>query len=94
MAKIRFWVDFDQETDGEYSEVVHFHFENCCPACGYWRAGTDQHQSVLDCVDDNDGRFRCEECDSQFRILQYEYIADTPAEALIELEQKGFGRSI
>ena len=78
-----FEVDFDEEICCDLClEVVHFHMDEC-PVCLKKRPGTNQYQSVLDCIEDG-GAFTCEECNSKFKILEYDYFRE-PKEALIEL---------
>ena len=80
-----FEVDFHQEFYCDGPDVVHFHFEDECPACHSHRAGTDQYQGVLDCIADG-GIFSCQECKTKFKILEYEYAGtdDREKEAVIE----------
>jgi hypothetical protein len=84
MASESFWVDLDPEIHcDECQEIVHFHMDKC-PVCNKENAGTDQYCSPSDCVQ-HGGIFKCVHCDSEFKILQYEYAADTEKDALIEL---------
>lgn len=61
-------LDFVEEIHcDECFEVIHFHFD--CPVCNRANIGTDQYCSVSDCFDDG-GDFKCEGCNSAFRILK------------------------
>lgn len=81
---LTFEVDFDQEVHcDECLEVEHFHIDEC-PICHVVNAGTDQYCSVHECLDNEDGIFKCEECSSQFQILVYDYCRE-PKEAVIKL---------
>ncbi|MGL5719822.1 MAG: hypothetical protein ACRCYP_03395 [Alphaproteobacteria bacterium] len=85
MGNTTFWVDFDEEIHcDECMEVVHFHFDEECPVCHTKHAGTDQYCSVMECFQST-GCFFCQSCDSKFKIIQYQYAADTPKDALIQL---------
>lgn len=85
-CSLRFWVDFEQEVCCDMcQEVVHVHFDSCCPVCGTVRSGTNLYHSVSDCIKEDDGVFACGECNSSFKILNYEWASDEPADALIEV---------
>jgi hypothetical protein len=82
----QYWTDFHEEAHCEQCfDAVHFHFDEACPVCHAEHAGTDQYCSVRECIDDSKGVFECQECNTKFRILQYEYAADTEKDALIEV---------
>ena len=83
MTAQRFDVDFFTEFD-DWGECVHFHFDEECPACHSRRAGINQFCSPAECVEDDDGVFKCQECDSTFKIIEYD-VCREPFEAVIEL---------
>ncbi len=82
ITNIQYQVNFHQES-GWTDEIVHFHFEDECPVCHTKHAGTDQYQSVYECVIDDKGIFSCDSCKTKFKILQYDFGSEP--EALIEV---------
>ena len=50
-------------------EVVHFHIEEC-PVCSATFAATNFFGSVSDCIREDDGKFTCKDCNSEFQIIE------------------------
>ena len=66
---LQYEIDLEEEICCEICmEVIHCHIEEC-PVCGVTSAGTSIYESISDCIYYNDGKFTCEECNSEFQII-------------------------
>lgn len=69
-ATVQYEVNLEQEICCEMCmEVVHFHIEEC-PVCGATSAETNFFGSVSECIHEDEGKFTCKECDSEFQIIE------------------------
>ena len=69
-ATVQYEVNLEEEICCEICmEVVHFHIEEC-PVCGATSAETNFFGSVSECIDEDEGKFTCGECDSEFQIIE------------------------
>lgn len=79
-TNVQYEVNLEEEICCEICmEVVHFHIEEC-PVCGATSAETNFFGSVSECAEEDDGKFTCTECDSEFQIIErYHYgeVGDT-----------------
>jgi len=78
-----FEVDFELAVDDWDYSCYNFYIDEC-PVCKVKRANTLSYCSPYECLKEEGGLFSCSECDSNFKILEYDYCRE-PKEALVEL---------
>ena len=64
----------------ECNEIIHFHID--CPVCKKEHSSTDYYGSPSNCIEDG-GLFKCENCNSPFKLLKYDYCEEPEAEVLL-----------